>query len=1047
MRVAELMGRTRRTSVGLGSGAFFMSEDDVPSGPSADTWPGESVGRPDRDPAQIGRFRVRRRLGSGGMGIVYACRDEDLGRTVAIKLLLDDGQDLEVHRDRLKREAQVMARLSHPNVVPVFEVGEYEGSVFVVMEYVRGATLREWVDEDEPRWDEILEAFLQAGRGVAAAHAAGIVHRDFKPENVLRSTDGRVMVVDFGLARALSLHAGGPQRSSLGAARRYSAPPTLTGAGARVGTPGYISPEQIRGERGDAMSDQFAFAVALWEALYGEHPFGVRAWPALAVAIVGGELQMPAHPGAVPPRIQRVLQRALRPNAAERWPTIEACLEELRRAAWPGGRRRFLAAGIGAIGLLAASAIGYSVGRTETIAGCDGPVAVAEIWNDERRQELRRRFTVEGQPHVARAWDRVEVRLDAWSEGWRALHEATCKGHDELSREALGLRHQRAACLDEATDSLAELVEVARHLDPVRFANADAGLSADLQDLSWCSTDAAVQQRPVAPTESRERIHAARSELRRAAVLRLAGAGEQADVLLQALPDRAAAIDFPPLHAEVALARARARALDSAAERTEALEVALLQAEASGHTHVAIEALVDLADLAARAHLHREADRYLQRVDAAVVRVGAPAGLVRRVRGRRVEIEELLGRIEQAIALEAEHVADLETDETNGLEAARARLRLSRLEMQVPDRDPLPNATAAIAMYEAVLGPEHPESTHALGTRAEIYDGLARMEHESAERAARWQRAGRDDDARIIDILRRTHAEAGHPALAGALHRQAFRQFDSGASYELGISWSREAVDVAARTLGPAHPQTQSMRYYAARIRHALGRTEELMPMLDALIAAHAVLDTYEPVDAFGMRAVLKARLGEIEPAGADLAKAAEIADALAEAGDLRGRAYWAEWAAEVAEARGDSVTALAFAELAAVLWHTTDPERRDRNADRTAGRVGTRVGQLRVRLGALEAARDPLLAVLREADGRTVPSAYPYLPDAAYALAQVELARDDIAAARQLGRRAHAGLAALGPGRALAREEVHRWLASLPPEPTSLTMDDGAGR
>ncbi len=283
---------------------------------------------------QIGRYEVETLLGSGGLGVVYAAADPELGRRVALKLLKAGPGDLSGEQVRLMREAQAMARVSHPNVVAVFDVGRWEDRVYVAMELVEGTHLRGWLAERPRRVGEIVDAFLAAGRGLQAAHAAGIVHRDFKPENVLVGRDGRVCVTDFGLARA----------ATAGDAEDASAPPSvtpssqprtlldtpLTRADVLIGTPAYMAPEQHLVEHVDARADQFAFAVALYEALHGARPFAGKDYASLRSAVVRGRLE-PASDSAVPRPLRTIVERALRPAPGDRWPTMEALLHALGR--------------------------------------------------------------------------------------------------------------------------------------------------------------------------------------------------------------------------------------------------------------------------------------------------------------------------------------------------------------------------------------------------------------------------------------------------------------------------------------------------------------------------------------------------------------------------------------------------------------------------------------------------------------------------------------------------------------------------------------------
>ncbi|HEU4539333.1 MAG TPA: protein kinase, partial [Polyangiaceae bacterium] len=272
---------------------------------------------------EVGRYVVLGVVGRGGMGAVYAARDPALHRKVALKLLRGDVAAGRAQREieaRLRREAQAMARLAHPNVAAVYDVGQYGGRVFVAMEFVEGQTLARWFEQRGRPLRRSLELFLSAGRGLAAAHAAGLVHRDFKPQNVLVGDDGRVRVVDFGLARLTpppdAPNAPNTPDAPGGAATSSEGPPTelasaLTRPGALLGTPLYMAPELYRGEPADARSDQFSFAVALYEALYRQRPFAGADLTTLVAQAELGRVR-PAPRGAkVPREVRKVLLRGL----------------------------------------------------------------------------------------------------------------------------------------------------------------------------------------------------------------------------------------------------------------------------------------------------------------------------------------------------------------------------------------------------------------------------------------------------------------------------------------------------------------------------------------------------------------------------------------------------------------------------------------------------------------------------------------------------------------------------------------------------------------
>ena len=290
-----------------------------------------------RHGSKVGRFVVVAELGSGGMGIVYAAHDRELDRQVALKVMRGTG-DVEADEDRIRmlREGQAMARVVHPNVITVFEVGTEGGVVFLAQELLDGGTLAQWLEKPHPE-HEIIEKFVAAGRGLAAAHAAGLVHRDFKPDNVLLGKDGRVRVSDFGLARAVGSftdallavtdRGGGPPRHDVDVTRSPMA--NLTRTGAVMGTPMFMAPEQHEGRRADERSDQFAFCVALYHALHGDWPYEGKTSIALADNVIHGVMKPPPRTAKVSPRLQKILLRGLSTSADARYPSMDALLADL----------------------------------------------------------------------------------------------------------------------------------------------------------------------------------------------------------------------------------------------------------------------------------------------------------------------------------------------------------------------------------------------------------------------------------------------------------------------------------------------------------------------------------------------------------------------------------------------------------------------------------------------------------------------------------------------------------------------------------------------
>jgi tetratricopeptide (TPR) repeat protein/predicted Ser/Thr protein kinase len=311
-------------------------------------------GGPVQDLRRIGRYPVLGKLGEGGMGAVYAAYDEELDRRIAIKLLIRSGGPKdERNRARVRREAQAMARLSHPAVAHVYEVGEFEGLTYIAMEYVRGTTLKGWLDERRPL-AERLEVLIQAGRGLVAAHRAGVVHRDFKPDNVMVDRHRRARVLDFGLAQAHDDASVDRTEETFGAPGFDSLDqqnPDLTRAGTVMGTPSYMSPEQHLGAPTSTSTDQYSFCAVAYELLYGVRPYTGPNRLAIAYAIHRGEMNPPPPDSKVSPAVHQVVMRGLAKDPSARWPSMEALVDALE-AAMGTKRRPWLLPALGGVAVV-----------------------------------------------------------------------------------------------------------------------------------------------------------------------------------------------------------------------------------------------------------------------------------------------------------------------------------------------------------------------------------------------------------------------------------------------------------------------------------------------------------------------------------------------------------------------------------------------------------------------------------------------------------------------------------------------------------------------
>ena len=329
----------------------------------------DSCAPPPQAGERVGRFLLMDELGAGGMGVVYAAHDPQLDRRVALKILAPaaGGTTGPASQARLLREAQAMARLSHPNVVPVYEAGTDQGRIFLVMEYVEGVSLRRWLTTGQRTEREILDVFIQAGRGLQAAHAAGLVHGDFKPENVMVGLDGRARVTDFGLARDL----GTADTVEMGT--ESPKPDHVTRKSFLMGTPRYMAPEQYRREIVDSRADQFSFCVALFEALWREAPFAGATEDAVVLAKLTGRISEPPKVGASATSLRSVVTKGLSATANQRFERMEALLSALERA------RRARSLPARGLAVAAAVALAGLIGASVHLARQDKPSAPAAL--------------------------------------------------------------------------------------------------------------------------------------------------------------------------------------------------------------------------------------------------------------------------------------------------------------------------------------------------------------------------------------------------------------------------------------------------------------------------------------------------------------------------------------------------------------------------------------------------------------------------------------------------------------------------------------------
>ncbi|MBK9757381.1 MAG: serine/threonine protein kinase [Nannocystis sp.] len=526
-------------------------------------------------PAQIGRYLVIRSIAAGGMGEVVEAFDPELDRRVALKLL-KAGRGRDDSQARLLREAQAMARLSHPNVVQIHDVGVHDDRVFLAMELVVGETLTGWLATPRP-WRAVVRVFVGAARGLAAAHRAGLVHRDFKPDNVLMGSDERPRVADFGLARedrdALAEAARNPGEQALLADK-------LTATGVVMGTPMYMSPEQHLGLPAGPASDVFSFSVALFEALHGTRPFAGDTMPVLARNVTEGKIVTPTGGRAVPGWLDAAVRRGLVVDPASRYPDFERLIAAIDRD--PARTRGRWLMGLGLV--VGAGVAGAALQGGAQAQVCGGaPAAIAEVWGAEVEASLRERLA----PAAASL---VVDGVQRYADGWATMHGEACLAHQRGETSAT-LLDAGMRCLEERRQALAGALAVIADGDAATLAEAPM-VVAKLPALAACADAEALRSEVPPPDDAA--VAAAVVQLRhrlvRARVLADAGRLDQAQAEIVKIRGEAEALGYRPLIAAAWLAEGRVAMDMIGPPALAALEQAFVHATAAGDDAVAAEA-------------------------------------------------------------------------------------------------------------------------------------------------------------------------------------------------------------------------------------------------------------------------------------------------------------------------------------------------------------------------------------------------------------------------------------------------------------------------
>ena len=809
------------------------------------------------EPATIAQYHVVRRIGGGAMGLVFAAWDPSLDRPVAIKVLRDP---VEGGGEELRTEAQALARLGHPNVVAVFEVGDHDGQLYLAMEYIDGQTLREWASqwrETKRRdWAALRDIFAQVAHGLGAAHAAGVVHRDVKPDNIMIDADGRVRIMDFGLARnrhAPRNEGSGPHdTATLREANAQSeGSSTVTGI---CGTPAYMAPEQFEGQRAAAPADQFSLGASLYEVVYGK-----RVRPAsLAAAAATADEPIELGDGEVPRALRRTLQRMLAIDPAARFDSMGRVAAELTRQNHRSATR-WAAVAIGTVIAATGIAAGLALNAPEDHRCTGAATQLAGVWDADTSAALEQTLTAETSGLGQSTWAWASPVLDDFRDRWVAEYRDTCEATHVRRELPAAEMDRRVACMYDRRRHLAAAVDLLREARHKNLLGADRVIGA-LPSVEACSdpdyvaaehfpvaTDDAAQSRAEAIAHARARF--------------INGETTRAHDQVQAAgEDARAAGDV------VALARAqllRGRILGNLLRYKEARTELVDSYDAARRNNlpiVASDAALTLSKLTTINLGHfDEGMLWLKLVEIEWPAVGDPRRTMLRALAR-AKIMRVSGNQPAAFAAAEEVLALLPRIEERPLLVARVKRNLASMYLSMGTLDPgVPLAERALVEYQAVLGVGHPATEPPLATLALArrhmgdMDGaleVARERLEATERglgpnrlplvpgleslASAQRQTGALSDAlstlnRAQDLLGETGAS---PLTRARISWQQGQLLTEQADPNAAAATQRKTYDWAREALGEENPETVRYRVSLAIALRRAGNDDEAARLL-----------------------------------------------------------------------------------------------------------------------------------------------------------------------------------------------------------------------
>ena len=760
---------------------------------SSDQWVPESV--PLDHGTTLGRYIVLQKLGEGGMGQVYAAYDPELDRRVAIKVMRFTSDEPESFSSRLRQEGRALARLRHPNVVTVFDVGVADRRLFIATELVDGLTVDQWLRQKQRPWKEVLDVFIDIGNGIAAAHREGLVHRDIKPSNMMVAEHGRALVLDFGIARDSDLSEGA--LVTLDALRRpelSTETEALTATGAAVGTPAFMAPEQRSSGTVGPAADLYSFCLSLHVALFDELPKdpsseGRRPKATSSSPIQGRRNQ---EYNAAPLGLRRLVLSGLREDPGQRPESMAGFVTELQRFRHRGRRLRQRAAILTILGLIGAI---FWLWRGSEAAGCDAVGdPFTQIWGASRSDRLKASFLDSDQPFAADVWRTFQAGLGVYRKSWTENARSWCLAARDgsLSSELFDLR---TACLEQRlteVDATLDLVES----DPQRLLPRAVDMVDGLAPISTCF-DIRALLAPVPPDSdpgSRQKLAELRRDQAEVRALWTAGDFEPALAASSSLVENARRLGYWPLIAEALFHRGAIEdaRLDQTAADT--LVDATLAAAAGNHNRLAAEAFIRLVRVAG---LHLQdfelAATYAQQASSALLALGRPGDLAAQLddqlgmNARHQGLyDEALLRLNKSLEWKTKHLGEQHPSVANTL------LSLGNVYDDMNDhRAALQHLDRALDIQLRRLGPSHPAV-------AETYARLGTLSREQRD-----LKGALDYHSKAMDIHRRVHGPNSPPFAQSLTYLGELQALDG--QFDDAESSFEQALAILGQTFGPEH--------------------------------------------------------------------------------------------------------------------------------------------------------------------------------------------------------------------------------------------------